>query len=146
MTGATTGSGFLEAIKNTIAWGPSPERIPGRVRTLSGGESMNQLFDLASLEWKPVRPEITSGVFGKAMLDGPLKAVLTRVEPGGTFRMHVDPYGHLFYFLSGEGLVWVDGDRSEARPGVVARIDAGAAHAYENTGTEDLVLVSLNIP
>jgi quercetin dioxygenase-like cupin family protein len=107
---------------------------------------MNNLFNLSDLEWKPVRPEITTGVFGKALLDAGLKAVLTRVEPGGKFRMHTDKYGHLFYFLSGEGLVWVAGERQVARPGVVAQIDAGVQHAYENTGTEDLVLVSLNIP
>jgi len=107
---------------------------------------MSSSFNLSSLEWNPVRPEITSGVSGKAMLDGPLKVVLTRVAPGGKFRTHVDAYGHLFYFLSGEGLVWVGGEQAEARPGVVTRIAAGVAHAYENTGTEDLVLVSLNIP
>ena len=107
---------------------------------------MNTTFNLSDLEWKPVRPEITSGVFGKAMLDGGLKAVLTRVEPGGKFRMHTDAYGHLFYFLSGEGAVWVAGAKTEARAGVVAQIAAGVPHAYENTGAEDLVLVSLNIP
>jgi len=107
---------------------------------------MNTVFNLSTLEWKPVRPEITSGVFGKAMLDDGLKAVLTRVEPGGKFRMHTDSYGHLFYFLSGEGAVWVAGEKTEARAGVVARIAAGVPHAYENTGAEDLLLVSLNIP
>ncbi len=107
---------------------------------------MNALFNLASLDWKPVRPEITTGILGKAMLDGGLKVVLTRVQPGGRFRSHVDRYGHLFYFLSGQGTLWIAGERSEAGPGLVAQIDAGAEHAYENTGKEDLVLVSLNLP
>jgi len=107
---------------------------------------MNNHFDLSTLDWKPVRPEVTTGVFGKAMLDGDLKVVMTRVAPGGKFRTHVDKYGHLFCFLSGEGLVWVAGRQLVARAGVVAQIDAGVEHAYENTGTEDLVLVSLNLP
>jgi mannose-6-phosphate isomerase-like protein (cupin superfamily) len=107
---------------------------------------MNALFNLASLDWKPVRPEITDGIQGKAMLDDGLKVVLTRVQPGGRFRPHVDAYGHLFYFLSGQGALWIAGARSEAGPGLVARIDAGVEHAYENTGKEDLVLVSLNLP
>jgi mannose-6-phosphate isomerase-like protein (cupin superfamily) len=107
---------------------------------------MNSHFHLSSLDWKPVRPEVTSGVFGKAMLDTGLKAVWTRVEPGGKFRRHRDAFAHLFCFLSGEGVVWIGDERTEARPGVVVRIDAGVDHAYENTGTEDLVLVSLNIP
>jgi mannose-6-phosphate isomerase-like protein (cupin superfamily) len=107
---------------------------------------MDEVFSLSNLEWKPVRPELTSGVFGKAMREGGLKAVLTRVVAGGKFRMHTDPYGHLFYFLSGEGLVWVAGEKTQARAGVVARIEPGVPHAYENTGQEDLLLVSLNIP
>ena len=73
---------------------------------------MSNYFDISSLEWKSVRPEITNGVFGKAMLDGNIKAVLTRVEPGGKFKMHADKYAHLFYFLSGEGSVWVGDKRS----------------------------------
>jgi mannose-6-phosphate isomerase-like protein (cupin superfamily) len=107
---------------------------------------MSNYFDISSLEWKSVRPEITNGVFGKAMLDGNIKAVLTRVEPGGKFKMHADKYAHLFYFLSGEGSVWVGDKRSDARTGVVVQVDAGIMHAYENTGKEDLLLVSLNLP
>jgi quercetin dioxygenase-like cupin family protein len=106
---------------------------------------MNRLFNLSTIDWQPVRPADTTGVFGKALLDGDPKVVLTRVEPGGKFRMHTDKWGHLFYFLSGEGLLWVAGERREACPGLVAQIDAGVEHAYENTGKEDLVLVSLNI-
>jgi mannose-6-phosphate isomerase-like protein (cupin superfamily) len=107
---------------------------------------MSNYFDISSLEWKPVRPEIANGVFGKAMLDGNVKAVLTRVEPGGKFKMHADKYAHLFYFLSGVGSVWVGDKRSDARTGVVVHVDAGIMHAYENTGKEDLLLVSLNLP
>jgi mannose-6-phosphate isomerase-like protein (cupin superfamily) len=107
---------------------------------------MEQPFDLATLPWKTVRPDVTSGVFGRALLDGKVKAVLTRVEPGGGFRDHTDGYAHLFYFLSGQGQLWVDGRQSEARPGVVARIPAGVSHAYSNTGPEDLVLLSMNLP
>jgi mannose-6-phosphate isomerase-like protein (cupin superfamily) len=107
---------------------------------------MSEVFDIVSLEWKPVRPEITHNVFGKALLNGNVKAVLTRVAPGGKFQMHVDAYAHLFYFLSGKGTVSIGKKQSEARPGVVVRVDAGEPHAYENTGTEDLLLVSLNLP
>jgi len=107
---------------------------------------MSNCFDISSLEWKPVRPEITDGVFGRAMLDGSIKAVLTRVSPGGKFKMHADKYAHLFYFLSGEGSVWIGDKRSDVRTGVVVQVDAGVMHAYENTGREDLILVSLNIP
>lgn len=107
---------------------------------------MSTIFDIASLEWQPVRPEIARGAFGKTFLDGKVKGVLTRLEPDGKFSSHRDNYAHLFYFLSGEGTVTVGGQQSVARAGVVARVDAGEAHAYENTGGEDLILFSLNIP
>jgi mannose-6-phosphate isomerase-like protein (cupin superfamily) len=107
---------------------------------------MSEVFNISSMEWQPVRPEVAYGVFGKAMLNGKVKAVLTRVAPGGKFQMHVDDYAHLFYFLSGEGTVWAGKTQSEASSGVVVQVDAGEPHAYENTGKEDLLLVSLNIP
>jgi quercetin dioxygenase-like cupin family protein len=107
---------------------------------------MDQPFPINTLPWKPVRPEITERVFGRALLEGPVKAVLTRVEPGGGFHAHTDSYAHLFYFLEGQGTLMVDGVHTEARPGVVARIPAGVAHAYANSGEVDLVLLSLNLP
>ena len=106
---------------------------------------MSDIFDIASVKWKPVRPEVADGVLGRAMLDSNVKAVLTRVVPGGKFRMHSDKYAHLFYFLSGQGIVWLGKEKYEARPGTVVQVDAGIPHAYENTGTEDMVLVSLNL-
>ena len=107
---------------------------------------MDSLFDLATLPWNSVRPEVTSGVFGRTLQDGKVKVILTRVEPGGGFRRHTDPYAHVFYFLSGAGVLWVGGETTAARSGVVARIEAGVPHAYENPGPEDLVLVSINLP
>jgi mannose-6-phosphate isomerase-like protein (cupin superfamily) len=107
---------------------------------------MSNTFDLSAVEWQPVRAEITHGVFGKTLADGHVKAVLTRVVPGGKFKLHRDKYAHLFYFLSGEGTVWIGDQQFAARAGFVAQIDAGQDHAYENAGNEDLMLVSLNIP
>ena len=107
---------------------------------------MSGVFELSSLEWQPVRPEITRGVFGKTVLDGKVKVVLTRVVPGGRFEMHRDKYAHLFYFLGGEGTVWVGDKEFAARASLVVQIEAGEDNAYGNAGNEDLVLVSLNIP
>ena len=107
---------------------------------------MSSVFELKSLEWLAVRPDVAGDVFGKTLLDGKVKAVLTRVSPGGMFTLHRDRYAHLFYFLSGEGTLWIGDKQFAARAGLVAQIDAGEDHAYENTGGEDLVLVSLNVP
>ena len=75
-----------------------------------------------------------------------VRVVLTRVVPGGGFSLHRDDYGHLFYFLGGDGLLCVGDERFNVRAGLAVRVDAGEPHAYENTGTEDLTLISINIP
>jgi mannose-6-phosphate isomerase-like protein (cupin superfamily) len=106
---------------------------------------MSRIFDIASLDWQPVRPDVARGVFGKTLQEGKVKVVLTRVVPGGAFARHRDSYAHLFYFLSGEGTLWVNDEQFAARAGVAAQIDACTEHAYENIGNQDLVLLSLNI-
>ncbi len=103
-------------------------------------------FDISNLDWQPVRPNVTTGVFGKRLLADGVWVVLTRVAPGGKFATHRDDYGHLFYFLSGEGIVRVGDEQIVARHGVVVQIEPGEPHAYENTGSQDLVLLSLNLP
>ncbi len=99
-----------------------------------------------TLEWQPVRPQLTRGVFGKTLFDDGVKVVLTRVEPGGKFTAHRDDYGHVFHFLSGEGVVAVGDTRFDARPDFTIRVTAGELHSYENTGKQDLLLISINIP
>jgi quercetin dioxygenase-like cupin family protein len=107
---------------------------------------MSQITQVASLDWEPVRPEVTHDIFGRALLADGVKVVLTRVAPGGEFRTHRDKYGHLFYFLSGEGTVRVNDQEVKAKPGLIVRVMPGEAHAYANTGAEDLILISLNLP
>ena len=107
---------------------------------------MSEIFDAADLAWQPVRPNITHDVFGKNLLDGKTKVVLTRVAPGGKFKTHRDNYAHLFYFLSGTGVVQVEEKKFDAHAGIVVQISAGQLHEYENVGADDLVLVSMNLP
>lgn len=106
---------------------------------------MEEVVDVASVEWRPVRPDVARGVYGKTLLTDGIKIVLTRVAPGGKFSMHRDDYGHLFFFISGQGVVWIGEKRSEVRSGLAVRVAAGKAHAYQNTGTEDLTLISVNV-
>ncbi len=106
----------------------------------------SQVIQTALLEWQPVRPAIARGVYGRTLLADGVKVVLTRVVPGGAFTTHRDDYGHLFYFISGTGCVEVQDEQFEAQPGITVQVAAGAAHAYANTGTEDLILISINLP
>lgn len=107
---------------------------------------MAEFLEDDSLAWQPVRPEITSGVSGKVLLAGPIRAVLTRVAPGGRFAPHHDPYAHLFYVLAGTGEVVAGEERRRVGAGSVVRIAAGEVHGYENSWMEELLLISLNLP
>lgn len=107
---------------------------------------MSEYFNIESVTWQPVRPEITKGVYGRLFLEKNFKMMLVRVTAGGGFSSHRDSYGHLFYFLSGEGVVRVENQKFSAGPGTVVRVETGETHSYDNTGPSDLVLISLNLP
>ena len=107
---------------------------------------MGRCVEVAALEWQPVRPDVARGVEGKTLLAGEVKIVLTRVMPGGGFSEHRDDYGHLFYFLDGKGVVHVGEEQFEARPGLSVQVAAGEPHAYRNTGVEEMILISVNVP
>jgi len=107
---------------------------------------MSNVFNVESLDWKLVRPDMANGVYGKTLLADGIRIILTRVAPGGSFKMHRDDYGHLFYFTDGEGLLMVQNKKFKAVPGLIVRVNNGETHAYENTGKQDLILISVNIP
>lgn len=65
-----------------------------------------------------------------------------RTEPGGR---HPDPYDEVYYVLRGRGLLRL-GDPPEVfelEPDTVAFIPSGTAHSLDNTGTEDLELITV---
>lgn len=107
---------------------------------------MPRYFEVDALEWQPVRPDDAQGVFAKTLLAEGAPMTLTRVAPGGGFYLHTDDYGHLFYFLAGTGIVKVGEEEFPVRPGTVVQVAAGEAHSYVNMGTEELLLISANLP
>ncbi len=107
---------------------------------------MAKILEVAMLDWQTVRPDVAQGVLGKTLFDDKVKVVLTRLEPGAKFVPHRDSYGHVLYFQSGEGYVRVGDQQTKVRPGIVVHISAGEEHEYGNSGDQDLVLISLNIP
>jgi len=103
-------------------------------------------FDISGIEWQPLRPEMTTGVFAKVLLDEKVKVVIVRVEPGGGFREHSDDYAHMFHFLEGSGRVSAGEQTYDALAGITVHISAGELHSYTNTGEADMLLISVNIP
>jgi quercetin dioxygenase-like cupin family protein len=107
---------------------------------------MAEFYRSDSLDWTPVRPDVARGVLGQVLVDGPIKAILTRVSAGGRFASHCDPYGHLFFVIEGAGRVHAGATEQLLAPGDIVRIAPGEPHGYENTGECDLVLMSFNLP
>jgi quercetin dioxygenase-like cupin family protein len=107
---------------------------------------MARVFDSVDADWLPVRPDVASKVLGATLLRQGVTMQLVRVAPGGGFAPHRDSYGHLFYFLAGEGTMTVADQEYLARPGLVAEVAPGELHAYTNSGSDELRLISVNIP
>jgi quercetin dioxygenase-like cupin family protein len=108
-----------------------------------------RIIECAELPWQAIRPELTREVFGKSLISPqltPVKAVLTKVAPGGEFASHRDAYHHLLYFLEGEGEGWLGQEGYAIRPGLAVEVPAGVEHGYRNDGEGDLLLLTLNIP
>lgn len=107
---------------------------------------MGDFLETSSLDWRPLRPDVAHGVFGATLLGNGTTMMLVRVEAGGGFANHRDGYGHLFYFLAGEGIVRVGDREVPATPGLVVRVAAGEDHSYGNSGAGELTLISVNVP
>lgn len=107
---------------------------------------MAKLIQTGRQPWRPVRPELTTGISGQVLLENPVKMVLTKVAPGGLFRAHRDSYGHLFHILAGVGVAWVEEREYPLTAGTALQVDAGERHGYRNAGGDDLLLISLNLP
>jgi quercetin dioxygenase-like cupin family protein len=108
-----------------------------------------RIYQLKDTDWNPIRPGVTKGIVGKALLPKGTKDVdvsVTKVEPGGEFSLHVDPYHHVYYIFQGKGEVRVGEDVYPVGPETVVQVPAGEVHAYRNTGGTEMILLTLNIP
>ena len=108
-----------------------------------------RIYKLDEKEWKPTRENLTVNVFGISLIPAEWtnhKFVLTKVNPGGEFSMHTDPYHHVFYFLKGQGIGWIGDETYEITPDLIVEVQSGESHGYKNIGAEDLVLLTINIP
>jgi mannose-6-phosphate isomerase-like protein (cupin superfamily) len=111
--------------------------------------NQKRIYELDLKEWLPIREDVTTLVFGKLIIPkdwSNVKISVTKVSTQGEFSSHVDSYHHVFYFLKGKGIGYIDNEEYEIKPELVVEIPAGTKHGYKNTGTEDLFLITVNIP
>ncbi len=111
-------------------------------------ESKSFLIELNEDPWEPFggnTKEIFRKSLSTAVFPSGFRASLTLAKPGAEFPDHIDPYGHIFYILEGQGEAWVDGQTFLLKKGTALTVPAGEKHGYRNPGNEDLLLITLNI-
>jgi len=110
--------------------------------------SIPLLIDLNEIPWEPFGRD-TEEIFRKNLchltFPSGSRASLTLAKPGGLFPDHVDPYGHIFYILEGEGEAWIEGETFPFRKGISLSVPAGKKHGYRNCGSKDLLLITINL-
>ena len=103
---------------------------------------------LDDLAWEPFGGK-TKGIFRKNLsamtFPSGFKASLTWAKPGGEFPEHIDPYAHIFYIMKGKGEATIEGRAIPLKKGTALTVLAGKKHSYKNPGTDDLLLITLNI-
>jgi quercetin dioxygenase-like cupin family protein len=105
------------------------------------------VYTFKEVDWKPFIKDCVTKIYSKALMGEGLDVLnisLTKVEPGGEFGVHKDPYDHLFYFLIGEGEGRVGDETYRIEPGVVAEIRSGTLHGYKNLSGSEMFLITIN--
>ena len=76
--------------------------------------------------------------------DDKYRIIPTRIHPGGSIGNHRQDSGDdMNYIISGEGRAICDGKEEILKPGVIHICPQGSGHSIENTGNEDLVMLTI---
>jgi quercetin dioxygenase-like cupin family protein len=105
------------------------------------------IYTFGEVKWKPFIKDCVAKIHSISLMGegvDVLSISLTKVEPGGEFGMHKDPYDHRFYFLIGEGEGRVGDETYRIEPGVVAEIPSGKLHGYKNLSGTEMFLITIN--
>jgi mannose-6-phosphate isomerase-like protein (cupin superfamily) len=66
--------------------------------------------------------------------------------PPGRAPDHFHPYDEVLYVLAGEGVLHIDGEEAELRPGACVHLPARLVHCLANTGDSELRLLGVFRP
>ena len=66
---------------------------------------------------------------------------IARLAPGKEIESHIDPMEEIYFVISGTGVIRVDGEEKEVRPGDATWVPTGSSHSLLNTGKEDCVII-----
>ncbi len=83
-------------------------------------------------------------VIAKMYKDDNGKAILSRIRPGSSIGMHKhETSDDINYVISGTGIAICDGVKEVLTPETCHICKKGSEHSIENTGKEDLVLLTI---
>jgi len=76
--------------------------------------------------------------------DESYRIIPTTIHPGGSIGTHKQESGDdLNYIISGTGKAICDGIEEELKPGVMHICPKGSEHSINNTGEDDLVMLTI---
>ena len=75
----------------------------------------------------------------------PVKVEIWELPPGASEGSHIhdgdDELEEFYYFIEGQGVMWMDGREQPVRPGDAVMAPPGTDHGFRNTGDETLKLL-----
>lgn len=96
--------------------------------------------DVERTTWSdPIRGEVGfRTLFGGAVGTADFTVGVTELEVGGWLGHHRHEPAEIYYVLSGEGTLSIDGQDHPVRAGTAAYIPGNSEHAIRNTGSDQL--------
>lgn len=86
----------------------------------------------------------TGTISARMYMDGNGKIIPCKVHPGGSIGTHSHGTSDdINYILSGKGIAICDGEEEELMEGICHICKKGSEHSIINTGTEDLVMLTI---
>jgi quercetin dioxygenase-like cupin family protein len=106
-----------------------------------------QILQLSDMPWEQgISPTIwQKPIWTRSDSNSHAQIMLVKMAPGGTSPAHRHPHPQIFYVISGTGIVRLDGVEHPLKPGSVVRVLGGELHDFVNTGTEELVMIEMQI-
>jgi quercetin dioxygenase-like cupin family protein len=106
-----------------------------------------QILQLSDMPWEQgISPTISQKpIWTRSDSNSHAQMMLVKMAPGGTSPAHRHPHPQIFYVISGTGIVRLDGVEHPLKPGSVVRVLGGELHDFVNTGTEELVMIEMQI-
>jgi len=106
-----------------------------------------QILQLADTPWEQgISPTIwQKPLWTRSDSNSHAQVMLVKMAPGGTSPAHRHPHPQIFYVISGTGIVRLDGKEYVLKPGSAVRVMGGELHDFVNTGTEELVMLEMQI-